>query len=45
MFCGLISWNDGYRLEMFNLVILMSSFISLVFYSNHRCLFDFNNMI
>ena len=32
------------RLEMFNLKMLMSSCISLVFCTNKSCLFDFHNM-
>lgn len=33
-----------WRLGMYNLTLPMSSLISLVFYSNKRCLFDFKNM-
>lgn len=40
------SGNDDFvkRLEMYNLTLLMSSLISLVFHSDKRCVFDFNNM-
>ena len=38
---GMMAW---WRFEMYNLMLLTSSLLSLIFYSNKRCLFDFNNL-